>query len=308
MKSVADASVAPPPLRLPLRLLAAAVLTLLPFLPQAAAQARVEPAAADGEAALRLASRLLGPWGDPAGFRIELSPLQLPDDLPVELPLPEGFELLGSLANYDAGDALMHAQIVLDSPVAADETRLLLEEAFSAAGWSVQDQAGPMGFTPVNAHVAALYCAPADAAFIHMNSFGTPAEITDVRLEINTQSAYSPCTDNRTAFEHQPPQVPLPALAAPEGSEITLHGGTYLEDQASSSAVIFTDLPADELLRHFEAQLEHSGWSRAQEAQPWQSIWTLVREERRWRGTLALIDLGGARPQYYASFALVPLD
>ena len=280
-------------------LLATLLLAALPLGPRVHAQQE------EGAAALALANRLLGPWGDAGGMRVELTPLRLPPGLPVELPLPPEFELLGSLANYGADGELMHTQIVLDSPVDPNATLDLLERSFTAGGWSVQEQGGPSGFTPLNAHVAAIFCAPENRAFIHLNAFGTPRDVTDVRLELNTQTIYSPCSGEPRMID-QPLDVPLPALAAPRGSEITLHGGTYLEEQASSSAVIFTDMAGDELLRHFEAQLEAAGWTRALGDRPGESVWTLERAEERWRGVLSIVDLGGTRPQFYASFAMVP--
>ncbi|HEX7005022.1 MAG TPA: hypothetical protein VF168_12625 [Trueperaceae bacterium] len=272
-------------------------LLLLALTPSAQAQD-------DEDAALALARRLLGPWGDGGGLRVELTPRGLPEGIPVELPLPDELDLLGSLANYGADGELVHTQIVLDSPLPPDDTLALLEQSFNRAGWSVQQQGQPVGFTPVNAHVSALYCAPEDLAFIHMNSFGTAEGFTDVRLELNTQVVYSPCSGEQRI--DQPLDIPLPKLAAPPGSEITLHGGTYLEEQASSSAVVFTDMSADELQRHFEEQLERAGWLRAPGGQSGASVWTRLEEERRWRAVLSVIDLGGARPQFYAAFVMVP--
>ncbi|MEX2534178.1 MAG: hypothetical protein WD273_01145 [Trueperaceae bacterium] len=253
--------------------------------------------------ALTLARRLLGPWGDAGGGLVEITPQELPQDLPNELPLPEELSVVGSLANYGPEGDLLHAQVVLNSPHSPNETQRILETAFSNAGWTATPQGAPTGFMPLNAHVAALYCGPENLSFIHMNAFGAGG-ITDVRLEVNTETMYSPCDDG-AFFAEETPHIPLPTLNAPEGSQITLHGGNYLEEQASSSAVLRTDLPGDELLRHFEAQLEQAGWSRADVEDPGQSVWTRTHEGRDWRGVLSITNLGAPDPQYYAAFVVV---
>ena len=282
-------------------LLAPLLLALLLTPPTAHAQAKHAPPG-DSDSALTLARRLLAPWGDNGGITVELTPRELPTGLPSELPLPAELTLVGSMANYGPDGELLHGQVVLDSRLPAAETQRLLQESFANRGWKVQPQPGPAGFVPQNTHVAALYCGPEGLSFIHMNSFGSPESHTDVRLEVNTQTMYSPCGDG-SARSEEPQPSPLPTLSAPAATEVTLHGGNFVGDQASSSAVLETEIPADELLRHFETQLEEAGWQRL-EGQG-QSGWTRLQSDRTWHGVLEISEIGEGTGRFYAAFVIV---
>jgi hypothetical protein len=61
---------------------------------------------------------------------------QLPPDLPVELPLPEGSRLLGSLA-------VENPMIAIETHLAGEDVVTFYRERLTTAGWTVPEHFGP---------------------------------------------------------------------------------------------------------------------------------------------------------------------
>src|SRR5260221_343468 len=96
---------------------------------------------------------------------------QLPPDLPVELPLPEGSRLLGSLA-------VENPMVAIDTQLAGEDVVTFYRERLTTAGWTVQEQLGP----PQGGFVHSSRSDPSMATFF------TP----DDRFTLTVQTAPAP--------------------------------------------------------------------------------------------------------------------
>lgn len=126
-------------------------------------------AAGDAEALRALAIRLLSPPypGAPTREATRLLFEQLPDDLPFELPLPEGAAVVGSLARGEH----LGTEIVLDvnqSPEAVAEFYL---KELEAQGFARPGPIPESGFLPAVSEGLAL-CHSGDELFLHLSAFG----------------------------------------------------------------------------------------------------------------------------------------
>jgi hypothetical protein len=113
---------------------------------------RVRPSASEvraqagGEAALRdlaerlLAPSLLGPGAEPISAR--LLPEQVPAGLPVELPVPEGSRLIGSLVRLTGGET-SGATVVIEASGTAASILAFHERSLTAQGWTTAPFSGP---------------------------------------------------------------------------------------------------------------------------------------------------------------------
>ena len=253
-----------------------------------------------------LAQRLLSPWGDPAGMRVELLPAVLPQDLPFELPLPEGTRVVGSVARRSAAGELLSVQVVADHDQATEETLAALDATFEEQGWIGRPEGKPTGFVPPQANLAAMYCQPEGNAFIYVNAFFVPEAPTDIRIDINLEGMYHPCGESGSHHQ-EPPQAPLPTLTAPEGSELIVHGGQFLPDQASSSALITSTLGLQELANYYEQQLVKADWQILDEHRTdfmSYSTWTRTDDQAQvWSAVLSVSELAAA-DQVFASLVI----
>lgn len=284
-------------------------MTALVILAGAFAFSQADTGGASPDANLEaLALRLLGPWGEPGRMSVELEPGGLPDDLPFDVPLPEGAQLLGSVVRRGVAQELLNVQTVLDAQMPTQEVMASFQASLTEAGWSGRAEPQPTGFLPVQANLSAMYCSPGDEAFMYVSALFVAGRPTDVRLDINLEANYSPCPDIAMA----PPdphfsEAPMPTLTAPADSEVVVHGGMMMSDQASSSAVITSGQSQGTLMAHYEAQLEEAGWQRSdgsQDAAADSSHWTLGDEQDGvWAGVLTITEV--AENQHFTSIVLL---
>jgi len=126
-------------------------------------------AAGDAEALRALAIRLLSPPypGAPPAEATRLLVGQLPDDLPFELPLPEGAAVVGSLARGEH----LGTEIVLDVNQPPEAVVDFYLKELEALGFTRPGPAPESGFLPAVAGGLAL-CRDDDEIFLHLSASG----------------------------------------------------------------------------------------------------------------------------------------
>lgn len=267
------------------------------------------PPSGGAESALRaLALRLLGPperYPDaPAPDEVRLFVGELPPGLTVELPLPDGAHLLGSLVRGSQG-----VSVVLDADLPPEQVLAAYRERLLPAGWSEPGESvahggfafawGPAASAGGSAH--ALFCRSArgPALRVHATTGGDAAP-TDVRLELQTDARHSPCAPRNRRFGSPVGDV-LPPLAAPSGARQRGGGAGGSPDNMYASASLETESDPAALATHYAGQLERGGWSPADAGTDGLSAWSTWRfqnEGEPWRGLFYIFRRPDAPDQY----------
>lgn len=257
-----------------------------------------------GEALLReLALRLSTVPGDPRLGEAEpqLFVGQLPPNLSLEIPLPEGSRLLGTLIRSE--DQL---DIVLDCTQSPEEVLNFYKERLSSAGWQEQEAMRPhhagfvhAGFPPFLNHI--VFCLGSQDLALTVNAYARKDGRTDVRLDLNASREYSPCA-RQYRRPHRMLDDLVPMLAPPPGARQQGGGGGGGPDNWFSSAMLETDMDLLALAAHYAAQLEKGGWTRSAAGHDgplaW-STWTFRDEEKEpWRGLFFILKVPGREGQY----------
>jgi hypothetical protein len=249
------------------------------------------------EALLDLYEHLLfSSWSIGGGGWPDLLPEQMPTDLPVEVPLPEGARLVGSVRWIES------AEVIFDVDMSADEVVGFYEGHYLPLGWTKPGSMFPgMGGGFMNTtfpDFGTYFCKGDNDPWLHVRTLAAPGQPTSVQVSISTNTEQSPCSlsqrrhlDMMRAFREDV----LPALPPPEGARQFGGGGSGGMDEYYSRADLRTDLDVEAVGAHYSAQLEAAGWMRTGTGSvgplSW-SAWEFKHENENWRGVFMAL----ARP------------
>jgi hypothetical protein len=229
---------------------------------------------------------------------------KLPDDLPVEIPLPEGARVVASVRQPQP-----YTQIILDVPQTPEEITAFYAKALSENGWQPAPQGPPGGGFVGPAEVGERYCLKEGEAYVEIWSQEKPGGPTDVRLNLTAPADFHMCQERGPESMDQGMSL-IPSLKAPRGAQMTGGGGGSSSDgSAYSSTDMESSLTAEELLAHYNAQLEAAGWELVDQGLTdgvgW-SAWKLAdKDGKEWGGTLLVME-GRLIPE--RRFALVSVE
>jgi len=268
----------------------------------AAAPGEVEVIGGDEESLREFIGRALTypyPGSEEGGTRILIG--LLPDDLPFDLPIPEGSQVIGSIVRSDPAGT----EIILDSPLKSQEAIAFYQDELTGEGWSEQSQEayGP-GF------VSALwpsqtFCEVEGDIVVYISAVDVPDKPTDLRVNIQSQAEYSPCKpDNTQGMDDA--YFLIPPLVSPAGALVRGGGSGSGPGEANVTASLKTDLAADELADHYGEQLSEAGWDLgergATEYEAWSS-WTITDDKgEKWGGILIVVESPTDPEKRYAWF------
>ncbi len=252
---------------------------------------------------------------------------RLPERLPVELPLPEQTQILGSVVGPKED-----VQILLDVGQSPEQVVAFYRERLLAAGWRKPEpetkRLSERGFVqtrPENGFEIVDFSTPLVVAengditragrtdVFCQGSFGPlfiearpmPKATTDVRLNLYLSSFNSYCSSNHT---NQRWEVPLPPLTPPSHTKVELRGSRGSNHDWESMAMLETSLDVQALAAHYTAQLQRVGWIRRDSGQSSLSAWSnwLLKDNKgqSWQGMLNLSQVEGKANQYFASVRL----
>lgn len=214
-----------------------------------------EKASTGDENLVRLLLRFL----HPPGRRRELSfyPGKLPDGLPVEVPIPDDAELIGSMVRGENEGF----QVILDVPGKPENIVEFYREQLTEAGWVEKTEERRPGrgggFTSTAFGPNAFFSryenkGPALSINIH-----APEENAPLGVRLGLEQEYRPRP------LHRGPEV-LPVLEPPEGvRQRRSGGGSHHGDEYSSEdseAILETGLDLGDLEAHYRDQLREAGW------------------------------------------------
>ena len=247
-----------------------------------------------------LARRLLSaPYPGGSAEEVQILVGELPADLPIEVPLPEGARTIGSLVRGDRS-----VQTVLDVDQSADAVLAFYREQLETAGWYELDwpmQPGGFGF---GAEVGtATFCHSRRGPSLMVTAFEAEAAPTDVRLNLQTDPRQSPC-----AMLERPYGLAMsliPNLRAPAGATMHRRGRSGGNGNSWHSTVILeTDLDTAVLAAHYNEQLQAAGWKLTDHGSAGPAVWSTWSftddQGDTWAGILLTLDTTGGTGQRFA--------
>lgn len=279
---------------------------------------------AGGAAQLQaLAERLLTPPYYAFGTQIappaaHLFPGRLPPDAPLDVPIPTGGRLVGSMQSTGGPPGASTVVAVVDAPGAPAEVQRFYDQALGARGWSPPDYRaygpygpGAGGFQQAFSPAGGFYCQDGSNGYATLTispSSSGASGMSDVRVSVSLPSAATtpgttapyggPCSPPPGLGSGQllvPPRSPLPPLLAPPGARLQLTGQTGGASSWNSEAVAQTDLPSTDLEAYFESQLSDAGWSWLDSGSGGPLAWSAwaLPDEGDWQGLLFVLELQG---------------
>ncbi len=283
-------------------LLLAGCTNLLPPREQPATEATPVAIGEDG-AVRELALRLLTPRypGAPEPEEVQLLTAELPPSLPVEMPLPDGAQVIGSLVRGEE-----ETEIILDAPQSPDEVVSFYKERLTTGGWEMPEAAGqPSGFVSSGVESGASFCQEEADVALWVYASESERDMTDVRLNLS-DARNSVCNLRMGPGDLD---SPIPVLAAPRGARQMSAGGGSSGDAHDQSATLDTELSSAELATHYAEQLEAAGWTRQDEGAAGPIAWSRwqVEDDRgdQWHGLFFVIEIPG---QLEKRFAYIRVD
>jgi len=265
------------------------------------------PTANDEAVSRQLVLRLLsGP-----GSEAQLFVGRLPDHLPVELPLPAGAKVLGSLERNLQSQ--QNFEILLDVAQSPEQAQAFYEARLPAAGWhELPPFPGLRGFVPsgFSPGKQSRFCKGVDGPSVSIVANAVQNAPTDLRLNLNTNSDNSSCEQQQRELGSVG-EIPLPNFSSPPNTRTLSRGGGGSSKGYDSKALLETELNGQTLAANYAAQLKQAGWRPSAGGQSgpmtWSS-WTLKDQQgRSWQGMLSLLQMSEQPHQYFASVTVFRL-
>jgi len=251
----------------------------------------------DGQAAMiELLEHLLNEyWGMRRQERPRLLPGEIPEGLPVDVPIPAGCRIIGS-ASWSNNTTIM-----LDCTMSRDEVLSYYEAQLIPKGWTKAEIPEPFrgGFalSRVGFDMGTNFCLGDDATALSVRSVSMDETPLSVQVTVSTDPETSPCSKKqRRQFEQMRygmgARAVLPELKAPAGAVQVGGGGGSGNDHATSEAWLKTELEMSAVLPHYEDQLAKGGWTSRDGGQSgpvgW-SAWDFTYEGEKWHGLFTVI-------------------
>ena len=242
-----------------------------------------------------LANRLLqvAYMGGPELTQAELLPGKLPEEMPVELPIPNGSRIVGSEILEDMG-----ITVVMDVAMTPEEALDFYRDALVPQNWTETDITGmERGF--VGGSATTIFCKGARDPSVMVSAY--PLENrTDLRLDISTDPYYSPCSMSDPSDWIKP----LPKLAAPK--EAVISNQNFMSgcgNQVAVSAEIKTELNSSALAIYYADQLKAANWTAVSSEECGPASWGTWRFEDEegiyWDGFLIALDFTGGEDKRF---------
>ncbi len=285
-----------------LRLITLSLISTLLVIGQANAQT---PAPSTGTLSSQLVERLLGLNGDQGKLVVG----RLPDNLPVNLPLPDGAKVDASISRGNMPGQGFY-EIFVDANQSPDQVQAFYQQRLSAAGWQSKtnfpliDNKGfissvAMGIT------RSSFCKGSQGPLLSISAKPVPNSPTDVRLNLISNNSGFLCNSSPRPPYINGNGVPMPKLSPAPNTTVSTNGfsGGGM-NTLTSSARIDTQLDGQALANYYQKLFQQAGWMRWDSKQNgslnW-SIWKFQDKEGKfWQGTLTITKVQGKTNQYSA--------
>jgi len=226
-----------------------------------------------------------------------------PEKLPVDLPLPEGARIVASVQEPE-----VYTQVILDTALTSAEVTDFYSRTLSAAGWQSAPQAQQGGGFVGPEDSSLRYCLEGEKAYLEVWSLETPGGPTDVRLNLYPPANASFCRNSEQGSTDAGMSL-IPSLVAPPGTRVTGgSSGSSGDGSANVSTDFESSLTVEELLAHYNAQLEEASWELVDQGVTqvvaW-STWKLKDQNGdEWGGTLFVLKGHLSETRRFAMFSV----
>jgi hypothetical protein len=256
-----------------------------------------QPSSGDHERIEKLALGLLMRPNDPWEVQPRLFVGKIPENLPLELPVPEQTEVLGTLARNAST-----VDIVLESTLTAKEIQSFYRTRLTALGWQEPDEDLPYhpgGFVrhpgpPPQMPDSFLrhtitFCHDASGAGLAITVFPQEDHTTRVRLELALERYRNRCAELARIRQQAQGMMPklIPYLFPPPGAQqhSRSSGGGWRE--VDRAAVLTTTLGLQDVAEHYGEQLHRAGWTQTGQGVSgplaWQTWHCISDEQQLWK-------------------------
>lgn len=229
---------------------------------------------------------------------------ELPRSLPIDLPMPQGTQIVGSVAGIP--ELPNYFRIFLTVPESQQQVESFYRQQLQAAGWKPSNLEMPQvgGFvTSSLTDVPTIYCQGTGGLTISLTTQQQVENQTAASLTVSGEdpSHYSALCSDATG---QLPQIeiPLPNLYPPENAQVSGDLGSGSEDAWTSSALIESSLNSQQLLTHYLQQLEQAGWQVQgggdRDRLNWSYLTFTDEKGQRWQALLNITPTGELDQQY----------
>lgn len=252
-----------------------------------------------------LVIRLSAFAGDPRVGNPQVLVGELPQSLPVEIPLPERSRVVGTLIRGP-----QYATSIVDVELPTEQVLKFYRERMQAAGWQEAEflkGRHPGGFTsPGLPDAMTTFCRGSRGPGLTVNAYARGNTSTDLRLNIDlsgqlcAQQARMGKMIGRGTTMHQM----IPQLDPPPGGRQLPSGAGGGIDSFHMNASLEFNVPIDlaKLAAHYTAQLEHAEWTRDEGGQSGPIVWNTwsFRDEDNepCRGFFFILRMPGQKEQY----------
>ena len=223
--------------------------------------ARAQSVSASEDALRELVARILAPRypGATDAANFTLLPGVLPASLPVQIELPGGSRVVGSVVRGSQG-----TEIVLDVPLTAQEATQHFRDSFTRQG--LVDPYGdgtPSGFQSTETVTSLTMCRQGEIASVNVTAYGQTSGPTDVHIRTLNAPEKGGVMCGQMPRPVQPlPRDLVPPLVAPQDVRMTSLSMDANADGVYSQALVETGQSPRSLEEHFGNQLTAAGWKR----------------------------------------------
>lgn len=179
---------------------------------------------------------------------------QVPDDLPVPLPVPPEAQVIGSVIDGD------YLKIVLDTNRTPQQVIAFYSDELSRSGWTALESGRSRGGFEQASHGHGVFRSDLGPT-LHINTLAYPDVPTEVRLDLDFGGDQSGADEvaRRSAGVHPIPT--LPELAPPAGATLQPMGGEASPVGTSAQAELITSLDLSAVATHYAGQMRKA-WCR----------------------------------------------
>lgn len=231
--------------------------------------------------------------GEPDLQKVQLLPGRMPDEMPVELPLPRGSKIFGSVLLGETDIC-----VVVDSSLSAEEVMTFYRQELASQNWTFKDISGmDRGFMEWSE--SAIFCRGLNDPSVAVSAY--PLENgSNLRLDISTDPECSPCS-----FSDSDDWLkPLPKLVAPRNA--SLSNQNFMSgcgNQLATSTDVKTELSGSALAAHFADQLRAANWTASSQEESGPAAWSTWEFEDEeglvWDGFLIAVEVPGSEDKKF---------
>jgi hypothetical protein len=221
---------------------------------------------------------------------VKLLPGKLPQEMPVDLPIPDQARIVGSEVQENTG-----IYLVLDIPMTPDQALEFYRERLASQNWTkIGIPYMDRGFVE-QSDPSATFCQGTQNASLAVAAH-PQGNGTDLRLSIISDPDYSLCSLD--AGYNDDWLKPIPRLAAPKGARISPGDlMSFLGNLVTVSATLETEMNSSSLTDHYADQLKAANWTMIGEGESGPSSWSSWsyndEDGQAWDGFLMALELPG---------------